>query len=40
MKGIIKTFEVVGQVIGLLVGEKFTTPAVKVTEQYTDFVII
>ncbi|HEX9896102.1 MAG TPA: hypothetical protein VGA85_00365 [Dehalococcoidales bacterium] len=34
MKGIVKSVAVVGQVLGLLVGNKFTTPINYVLEQY------
>lgn len=40
MKGIAKTVTVVGQVLGLLVGSNFKTPAIQVMEQYTDLVVI
>ena len=33
MKSIIKSVTVVGQVLGLLVGNKFTTPATAALEQ-------
>jgi hypothetical protein len=31
--------EKIGQIIGLLLGEHFTTPAIYVTEEYTSIVM-
>ena len=31
--------EVVGQLIGLLIGSHFTTPSIFITEQYTSMII-
>jgi hypothetical protein len=39
MKGIVKSVAVVGQVLGLLVGSKFTTPSDYVYEQYTNIIL-
>jgi hypothetical protein len=39
MKGIAKSVAVVGQVLGLLIGSKFTTPTTHVIEQYIDIVL-
>ena len=38
MKGIVKSVAVVGQVLGLLVGNKFTTPSTYVYEQYINVI--
>ena len=39
MKGITKSVAVVGQVIALLVGNKFTTPITFVTDKYIDLTL-
>ena len=39
MKGLVKSVVVVGQVIGLLVGNNFTTPTTYVIEQHTNLIL-
>ena len=39
MKSIVKSMAIVGQVVGLLVGNKFTTPANQVTEHIHQIVV-
>jgi hypothetical protein len=39
MKSIVKSVAVVGQVIGLLVGNKFTTPTTYVIEHHTNLLL-
>ncbi len=37
MRNIKKVTEVIGQVLGLVIGDKFTTPAARALEEYPQF---